>query len=145
MELVDILKTVELFSGLQREDLQKVAGLCQPRQFQAGEIITRQGEMGDELFLITQGMVEVSVNERQSVVNLGEGQIFGEMALLDQGARSATVTAGNQPTIVQIIPRADFYALCAQNKDIGFIVMRNLAHDLSFKLRHRNLSREGKP
>jgi CRP-like cAMP-binding protein len=144
MELIEILKSVDLFSGLEANELAKVAQICQPREVQLGEVITRQGDTGDELFILMQGMVEVSVNEGQSVVNLGEGQIFGEMALLDHGPRSATVIARSQPTIVQVISRAELEALCTQNTAIGYIVMRNFAHDLSFKLRHRNLSREGK-
>ena len=62
------------------------------------------------------------------------------MALIDQGPRSATVRAIVEPTKVQVIKREAFEKLCMENNRIGYIVMRNLAADLSFKLRHHNLS-----
>jgi CRP-like cAMP-binding protein len=71
---------------------------------------------------------------------LGTGQIIGEMALVDRGPRSATVRAIHTPTIVQVIRHADFHQLCQENTQIGYTVMYNIAADLSFKLRHRNLS-----
>jgi len=65
--------------------------------------------------------------------------VFGEMALVDRGARSATVRCVEDGTVLYVIPRKDFWALCDNDHHIGFIVMRNIAFDLSFKLRHRNL------
>jgi CRP-like cAMP-binding protein len=84
------------------------------------------------------------LGERQAVsarvvVSLGPGQIIGEMALVDQGPRSASVRATSNPTVVQAIQRADLDALCQQETRIGYVIMRNLAADLSFKMRHRNL------
>jgi len=118
--------------------------------YNAGETIVREGDPSDELYIIQKGMVEVIVPygaiadipgppELTPVVQLGEGQIFGEIGLIDRGARSATVRALVDGTTVFVLPREAFYNLCDQNHSIGYIVMRNLARDLSFKLRHRNL------
>jgi CRP-like cAMP-binding protein len=71
---------------------------------------------------------------------MGVGQLIGEMALLDQGPRSATLRAVSNPTALHVIQRQDFINLCQHDTHIGYIVMRNLANDLSFKLRLRNLS-----
>jgi CRP-like cAMP-binding protein len=73
------------------------------------------------------------------VVVLGKGQILGEMSLLDMGFRSATARTETAATL-QVIKQADLTALCEQDYRIGYAVMRNLAADLSFKLRHRNLA-----
>jgi CRP/FNR family transcriptional regulator, cyclic AMP receptor protein len=147
MELSQSLKNVELFNGLTDQDLADVAQICTERRLQAGENIVTQGGAGDDLFLITAGYVEVVVDDnthdRRVIVSLGEGQIIGEMSLLDQGPRSATVRACNSPTVVQVIERQDFETLCERNPHVGYIVMRNLALDLSFKLRHRNLTHGG--
>lgn len=144
MELQEILSSVEIFDGLNNDELAQVAMICRERRLQKGEAITRQGQSGDELYIVTQGFVEVVLGEGAAtsrvVVNLGSGQIIGEMSLVDQGPRSATVRAIEDPTIVQVIQRRDFDNLCQNNFHIGFIVMRNIAADLSFKLRHRNLS-----
>lgn len=73
------------------------------------------------------------------VANLGVGQIIGEIALLDHGPRTLTVWALREPTTVQVIQREAFEELCQKNLHIGFVIMRNIAADLSFKLRHLNL------
>jgi CRP-like cAMP-binding protein len=139
--LKEILRGVELFDGLSDDDLEQVASLCQEREIERGDLLVKEGDTGDELFIITNGFVEVLLETpRRVVVNLGRGQITGEMALVDGGPRSATLRAISEPTIVQVIHRSDFDKLCNNNTRLGYIVFRNLAADLSFKLRHRNLS-----
>jgi len=145
MGLLEILQNVELFEGLEQGEVERIALLCTERKVAKSEQLTTQGEPGDELYIITQGLLEVSIggtstSQRRVVVNLGAGQIVGEMALIDLGPRSATVHAVVEPTTVQVIKREAFEKLCMDNNRIGYIVMRNLAADLSFKLRHRNLS-----
>lgn len=145
MELTKLLKDVELFSGLDDQDLSEVASIFKELRLQRGEVIAEQGTPGDALYLVTRGFVEVAresgpSSAPQVLVNLGKGQIFGEMSLVDQGPRSATVRAISDPTIVQTATREDFEALCSKNTRIGYIVMRNIAADLSFKLRQRHLA-----
>jgi CRP-like cAMP-binding protein len=145
MELSKVLKGVDIFEGLRDDELDEVADICSEKRYQSGEVIAHEGEIGNEMFVIAEGFVEVLLGERPAtsarvVVSLGSGQIIGEMALLDQGPRSASVRATSDPTIVQVIQRKDFERLCRENTNIGYIVMRNLAADLSFKLRHRNLN-----
>jgi CRP/FNR family transcriptional regulator, cyclic AMP receptor protein len=144
MDLKNILRGVDLFEGLTDQELDRVVKICRERRFSPGEIITKEGAEGNELFIITDGFVEILLGERSTiaarvVVSLGPGQIIGEMALVDQGPRSASVRATTKPTVVQAIQRADLEALFQQETRIGYIIMRNLAADLSFKMRHRNL------
>jgi CRP-like cAMP-binding protein len=145
MDLIQVLQSVDLFEGLAIDEIEKVARICSEQRFSKGQIITREGEQGDELYIITEGFVEVLLGEKPSsaarvVVSLGSGQVLGEMALLDQGPRSASLRATSEPTVLQVIQRNHFEKLCQDNTHIGYIVMRNLAADLSFKLRHRNLN-----
>src|SRR3990172_1931829 len=141
-DLPSLLRQAELFEGLSSEELQMIAALCQARTYQAGEIIATQGERGDELFVVTQGFVEVTAGQPESgeaprtVVNLGPGQIVGEMSLVDRGPRSATLRALTDGTLLQALNREVFLNLCQTNTHLGFIVMRNMAADLSFKFRH---------
>lgn len=145
MERRTILEAVELFEGATTEELDAVAALCEERSFSKGQVVTAQGEAGDELFVVCDGFVEVlraGINPEQaprSVVHLGAGQIFGEMALVDRGPRSATVKAASDTTKVLVILQDDFEKLCEENHHLGFVVMRNIAADLSFKLRHHHL------
>lgn len=146
MDYSTILAAVELFEGATPQELESVAALSQERMYSKGDIVTAQGEPGSELFVVFDGFVEVlraGVTPEQAprtVVHLGAGQIFGEMALVDRGPRSATVKAASDTTSVLVIHQDDFERLCEENHHLGFIVMRNIAADLSFKLRHRHLT-----
>ncbi len=90
--LVDQLAVVPLFSGLSRKELAAISGLAKPYKFAAGTTIVEEGTMGGRFFLITDGQVDVLVN-RHRITGLGPGAAFGEMALIDEGPRTATVLA----------------------------------------------------
>lgn len=147
MELVDLLKGVELFSGMNEDQLGRLAAISQPVDYAAGDIVFAQGEPGNNLYVIRDGQVEVIVGEDpetgRSAIYLGRGQIFGEMALIDYGERSATIRCASKKASLAVIKREDFEHLCQADTAIGYIAMRNMAMDLSFKLRHRNLKSEG--
>lgn len=145
MHTKDILKAVELFDGLNDAELDAMVAVCQARRFEEGDLVAEQNSPGTEMFIIEEGFVEVAVdsnddNPRKVIVNLGSGQTVGEMSLVDQGPRSATVRAISSPTILQAISHADFENLCERNTRIGYVVMRNIAADLSFRLRQRHMS-----
>lgn len=144
MSLLESLGRVQLFMELTKDELERIAALCQPRVYRKGEPIVSEGETSRELFIISQGTVEVSLltqGATKPLVNLGTGQIFGEMALVDRGARSATVTAIADETELQVIQHDAFLNLCEKNEHFGFIVMRNLAAEMSLRLRLRNIER----
>ena len=144
MEIRNLLRNVELFDGLTDDEWDDVGRLCQSRKLSKGDVLTEEGKPGKELFIISKGMVEVILdiqNDPRVVVNLGAGQIIGEMSLVDHGPRSATVVAIKDPTYVNVIQNDDLQALCQNNPRIGYRVMLNLAADISFKLRHSNLNR----
>jgi CRP-like cAMP-binding protein len=71
-------------------------------------------------------------------VYLGTGQVVGEMGLIDAGRRSAAAIAIEEGTTVYCIPGAALTALCERDTAVGYILMRNIAQDLSFKLRHQD-------
>lgn len=143
MELVNLLKTIEMFANLSADQLNKLAALFEEKTFRADEVIFKQGTEGDSFFIIQEGFVEIVVERERTLVNLGPGQIVGEMALVDRGTRSATVRAATDATIVYLMSSEKFEELCETDTAIGYRVMRNIAADLSFKLRHRNLEERG--
>ena len=152
MITVESLKRVEILNALSDTQLASVAAICSKRVYNAGDIVVREREPSDEIYIIHKGNAQVSVSGRSvtaealsapeptSLISLGQGQIFGEMALIDMGPRSATVQCTSDGTELYVISRSDFVELCENDTDIGYKVMLNLAADLSFKLRHRNLS-----
>lgn len=147
---MDSLRRVQIFGGLSDEELLKVANLCKIWRVAAEQVIFREGEDGDQLFIIHEGTVRVSLTTRdqhgtvsQGTINmLYAGQSFGELVLLDGITRTATVTTV-VPCVLLVIQQRDFSALCEANPRIGYRVMRHLASDLAYKLRSSNLLLRG--
>ena len=143
MSTATLLKRVQLFTTLSHEELDQIAAICTEKVIASDELIIEQNTTGANMYIIADGAVEVFIqgmDESRSLVVLGKGQVIGEMALIDQGYRSASVRATRKGATVYLIENQAFYNLCQQNNHIGFVVMRNLAIDLAFKLRHRNLT-----
>ncbi len=143
MSIANLLKRVQLFTNLSEAELAQVAEICTEKIVAPNEFVVKQNTTGTEMYIIASGSVEVFIqglSSARSLVVLGEGQVIGEMALIDQGYRSASVRATNDGAHLYVIESDAFYNLCQQNNYIGFIVMRNLAIDIAFKLRHRNLA-----
>ncbi len=144
----EFLRKLDMFNGLSDEELSSVAALCSDVSYKAGDIILNIKDPTENFYLIRSGTVQIITNPDiletkpeladAVMVNLGRGQSFGEMGLVDQGARSATVRAGAD-TKVYAINCKQFQELCFEDTHLGFLVMRNIAADLSFKLRYRNL------
>lgn len=143
MSIANLLKRVQLFANLKADELEQLSAICREKKFGSGELIISQNTTGKEMYIVSKGSAEVfiqGVNDARSLVVLGKGQVIGEMALIDQGYRSASVRTTREGATLYIIESEDFYQLCEANNHIGFIVMRNLAIDIAFKLRHRNLA-----
>ena len=144
----EFLKQLDVFNELSDQELASVAALCREASFKAGDIILAIKDPADSFFVIRRGNVQIITDSDALeakpelidalMVSLGKGQTFGEMSLVDRGARSATVRAGSD-TDVYMIDCDEFLNLCYENTHLGFLVMRNIAADLSFKLRYRNL------
>lgn len=143
MSIANLLKRVQLFASLEPDELNQLAAICQEKHVVAGENIISQNTTGNEMYIVSEGSVEVYIqglNDARSLVVLGKGQVIGEMALIDQGYRSASVRTTREGATLYLIESDAFYKLCEENNHIGFVVMRNLAIDIAFKLRHRNLA-----
>jgi len=141
-ELLQILKGVELFRDLSEEQLDQISKISKKEVYSKGETICKQGDPGDAMYVISSGQVEINVRDNNgnaySALYLGAGQLVGEMALVDEGTRSASVIGVEDQTVVYNIPNNKFTVLCVADTAIGYIMMRNIAQDLSFKLRHRD-------
>jgi CRP-like cAMP-binding protein len=91
-EAADLLERVPLFSDLERKELEAIASAMKPRTFSAGQQVAVEGESGVGFFVIEDGQAKVTV-EGEDRRTLGPGEYFGEVALITQGPRTATVTA----------------------------------------------------
>ena len=89
---IEILQRVPLFADLEKRDLTQIASSFKAREYAAGDTLATEGEGGVGFFLIESGEATVSVRG-QEIARLKAGDSFGEVALIDDGARTATVTA----------------------------------------------------
>jgi CRP-like cAMP-binding protein len=143
MSLVESLNRAQIFQGLSSDELKRIAALSDTRTFQAGDVVISEGETSYQLFIIDRGTIQISLQAATSstpIINLGTGQIFGEMTLVDHGARSASAKALADKTRLLVISHDDLLALCDEDNHIGYVVMRNLAADMSLKLRYANIT-----
>jgi CRP-like cAMP-binding protein len=122
-EVTDQLKEIPLFSELNQRQLKRVARDFRDRGFKAGTSIVRQNEMsGVGFFIITEGEAAVIVDGRE-VARLGPGEHFGELALISEGLRTATVTALTPLRCLEIT-FWDFRRIAKDNPDIAWKLLQ---------------------
>jgi CRP/FNR family transcriptional regulator, cyclic AMP receptor protein len=114
---VQLLQGVPLFSGCTKRELQAIAAATKEVRHKAGAVIAREGESGVGFFLIMDGTARISVGGKTKA-RLGSGDYFGEIALLDEGPRSATVTADTDLRLLGLTAW-NFRRLMVQNPSIG--------------------------
>jgi hypothetical protein len=128
LEKVLILKTVSLFAQTPDEVLADVASLLEEQEFKAGEPIFTKGETGRCLYIVIDGRVRVHDGER-TLNHLGEGAIFGEMAVLDDSPRSASVTADEDTRLFRL-DQDPLYELMADRIDVARGIIQVLTANL---------------
>ncbi len=142
MNVPDLFSKVALFEGLAPADRIALARAATLRSYRRGERIVTQGQPGDSFFVLVKGRVAVSIlspEGREIVLStLAAGDHFGEMALLDDAPRSATVTAVERSELA-ILTREAFFDLLKGN----FVLIRALLATYSRRLRHANATIEG--
>jgi putative ABC transport system ATP-binding protein len=106
LRICEFLRAVDLFRALTPTQLTDVAERMKKRQFTSGETVIREGEPGEEFFLISDGEVDV-VRAEHEVARLGRGDFFGEVALISGEPRNATVVA-TEPVDTYVLGKADF-------------------------------------
>ena len=121
----EMLKAVPLFASMRSKELDEVERLADTVELPAGKRLMTQGEHGQEMFVISSGSVRVERNGRE-IATLGPGQAVGEMSLLSEGARLATVTT-LEPTTAIVIGHREFHTLLADSADLRQCIFDNVA------------------
>lgn len=122
---LDFLASVPLFSACSKKELQAVARASDQIDLAAGRTLCEQDSIGREAFVIVDGTAEVKRNGRK-VATLGPGDCVGELALLDHGPRTATVTAATDLSVL-VIGAREFSAIVDEVPPIAHKLMRALA------------------
>jgi CRP-like cAMP-binding protein len=122
---VEALEDVPLFAGLNKRELRQVAALFKERRFPAGEVIVKEGTGGSAFYLIDSGTAAVSIGSAEQG-ELTEGDYFGEIALIDEGTRLATITARTD-LVCWGITLWEFQPLVQANGTIGWKLLESMA------------------
>lgn len=137
MDHFEFLKNVFFFKNLSNEEIKLVLSVCHEESFQPGDILFTEGSLADRFYIVLAGQVEVWKNHKDPKPDLlgihGPGHFFGEMALVDELPRSATVVA-KATTTVLFLYRNDFHELIRTHSSIALSVMMSM----SFLVRSSN-------
>ena len=150
-ERINVLRRADIFYDLSEAQLEMIASISSEAEYGIGEVIFRENSAGDELYVIASGEVEIQVDPSLikpggregdrpvTIATLRSGQTFGEVALVDQGLRTASARSASRQTRLLVIPRDRLITLCDHYPELGYRVMRNIAADLAFKIRGTDL------
>lgn len=133
MSATDVLQKVPLFSQLSAADLQRVVDVARERSYPKNSVILFEDDPGDALFVVASGQVKVVLigeDGREVILSvLGEGEFFGEMALIDDEPRSAHVIAMEDSGLI-VLRREDFQPILVQHPGIALPLLRELSRRL---------------
>jgi CRP/FNR family transcriptional regulator, cyclic AMP receptor protein len=152
-DILAILAVTDIFDSLDDTQLELIASICEPAVYQPGHILMQEHDHTQELYIIGRGGVEILMSpgfvgtqaEEDSVepvvlTELRQGQVVGEVALVDQGIRSATARISQKDTYLLRVERARLMKLCDNYPGMGYKIMKNLAADLALKIRNTDLT-----
>jgi len=121
----ETLRRVPLFEGLQPKQLKSLARWTTTRTYQPGQVVVNEGQIGMGLYCIQSGSVKItkrSANEEREIRSMGAGESFGEISLLDDKPRSATVTAV-EPTTAVLLDKSQFIAELKTYPEIALSIL----------------------
>ena len=127
---VDRLRTIEQFQRLTEDDLKQIEAVCQEAPFEDGEIIIAEGTTSDNFFILLDGTVQIwkkfQQPEQELLTVYSQGRMFGELALIEDMPRSATVAAKGTVRLLAVC-REDFHHLIAQSQGFALMIMRSIS------------------
>jgi CRP/FNR family transcriptional regulator len=124
----DTLKKVPLFAGLDKKELDQIASSMRERRFRAGDTVTQEGAGGVGFFVVEEGEAEVSVGG-ESRGTVGPGDYFGEIALINESPRTATLTARTDMLCYGMTPW-DFRPLVETNSTIAWKLLTAMSEKM---------------
>ena len=151
MKDIDFLKKVPIFNDLTHTEIERLASILKEVSFPASSEILKEGRAGEEMFILKEGTVDISKTLTLKVgrrefgqkeksfirLNAENGAFFGEMGMLEENIRSATVTAVTNCKLYTI-EKVDFMEFCEKEPNIGYHIVLNIARIISSRLRKTN-------
>jgi len=139
MERVLALRKIPLFAELSSSDLRRLADIAEERSFADGEVISSEGEIGDELHLVLEGIVAVTRGgkpQASTVARRGPGEVVGEMSIITRNPRVASLVAAGDVRTLRIGQR-EFESMIHERPSVSLAMMRVLAERLGAETRDR--------
>jgi CRP/FNR family cyclic AMP-dependent transcriptional regulator len=140
-DVADALAQIDIFRDLHPEGIERLAKVCAEETYRVGEVIFREGEVGDKLYLILDGKVrisrEVSGMGEEALAVLGAGSAFGEMSLIDDFPRSADARVHEHCRLL-VLTKGALEDLLFLDKDLAYEILWNFVRTLSARLRETN-------
>jgi len=139
---LDLLSRVPLFEGLSQAQLKKLAAVCETERVPRGKYVFREGEPGASMYVVVEGKVRISRQlpgmGEEALAILQPGEAFGEMAVVEEGLRSADALAHEGGTVLLRIGRDPLDQLLFTDKELAYSVLWALVRTLSGRLRETN-------
>jgi CRP-like cAMP-binding protein len=139
---IEILQKSHLFSGFDESVIKLFVDKGTYRTYQQSEAIMVELTEGDEIYVIIEGEVSVQMalakENAFEIIQLGPGDIFGEMSVIEQAPRSATVTAEKETTVM-VWQGKDWRDVCDSNHDVGYQIITRIAKILCARIRAMNI------
>ncbi len=133
--IADVLTRVPIFANLSKRELLSIDRILHRREYLPDEIIFRQGEPGMGMYVVQHGRVAIITEpQNQQLYEMQEGDFFGEVALLDEGPRSATAVARTSCTLLGFF-QPDLFDLINRNPRLGVKVVLSVAKHVGVRLR----------
>jgi len=135
--IIPVLRTVPIFEGLTFRDLKKIELIVHERTFMPDEVVFHERQPGTGMYIIKKGLISITKTtseERVKITELGEGDIFGEMSLLDDYPRSAQATAVVKTELLGVF-RPDLFDLIERHPKLGSKILMKLSQRLANRLR----------
>jgi hypothetical protein len=138
MEITEITRQSDIFKGLSDGELSQLAQICKMVSYPAGTTICREGECGSDIYVLAEGRATVNAKRtgktKSKIGSIKKGEIFGEMAIIEDLPRVADLITDVDSKLV-VIDRFELENLMNRNNHLGKLVMQNVAKGLSRKLR----------
>lgn len=136
----DLAKTLRynyIFRGLSRDVIAGIAALADIRTYKGGDVIVRQYDTNSDLIIILDGSARIKSVDEETLAEFGPGSIVGEISLIDDEPRSATVTAVGEVRAA-VIPSKQLHAVMDMDAEVGKVIMTNIARVLCRRMRSMN-------
>ncbi len=140
-DVAEALGKIDIFRELHAEGIERLAAVCAEESYRVGEIIFKEGDIGDKLYLILEGRVRISRDVsgmgEEALAVLGPGAAFGEMSLIDDFPRSADARVHERCRLL-VLTKSALEDLLFLDKDLAYEILWNFVRILSARLRETN-------